>query len=89
MREMLGIITLYDGSYYKTTCRLDAWTIVVDKPVDPVHATNIESKLVYEYKINRRMNSRARAIELLCELGYNEVKSVICRMDYTGTDRSD
>lgn len=86
---MLGIITLYDGSYYKTTCRLDAWTIVVDKPVDPVHAANIESKLVHEYRVNRRMNPRNRVIELLREMGYNELDTVICRMDYTGTDRSE
>lgn len=82
-----GILNLFDGEYYNETQIFDAWVILVDKPVNPIHVANIESRLVTEYKKNKRVDIRKVLGNLLNEFGYRELKTIVYKVDYSGFDR--
>jgi hypothetical protein len=82
-----GIINLFDGQYYKETGFFDSWIVLVNKPTDPVHVAAIESKLVIAYRQNQRTDLRKALEKALNEYGYQELKTVIFKVDYSGVNR--
>jgi len=87
-KKQFGIINLYDGEYNTMLKSRDEWIVLIDRPLEQIDATGIESQLVVEYTKNKRMNIRKRLTELLKEKGYQELDAICENFDYTGYTRS-